>query len=82
MGDLQRDVEDLKAVVNQIGEALVKQTRMVEEMALQIRGLAEATIDLKGRVDTKLASSAGSAAGGASTEVRCAVCRPIRGPPR
>lgn len=27
MGDLQRDVEDLKAVINQIGEALVRQTR-------------------------------------------------------
>lgn len=51
MGDLQRDVEDLKAVVNQIGEALVKQTRVVDDMALQLRALAEATIELKARVD-------------------------------
>lgn len=36
MGDLQNDVEDLKAVVNQIGEALVNQTRITEEMAEQV----------------------------------------------
>jgi N-acetylneuraminic acid mutarotase len=59
MGDLQRDVEDLKAVVNQIGEALVKQTRMTEEMAMQLRGLAEATIEIKGRVDASASSPGG-----------------------
>jgi hypothetical protein len=65
MGDLQRDVEDLKAVINQIGEALVNQTRMSEEMAFQIRSLAQSNIELKTMLDEVKGS--GSVASGSSS---------------
>jgi hypothetical protein len=56
-----------------LGEALVKQTRMSEEMAMQLRGLAEATIDLKGRVDSSTAAAASGGAGANGGAVRAPV---------
>jgi len=63
MGDLQRDVEDLKLVINQIGEALVKQTRQADETPVMIRALAEANLELKSKLDALSASGGGDGGG-------------------